>query len=177
MTQVSSSPSPFRSPFDPAPHAQASRSGSVSTRCDRAETEEQLVERALGGRVRRLIQLVSIVQKGSARSSAELSEELHVTKRTIFRDIRTLQDAGVPIRSRPGGGYSMRERLMISNQSMTRDERVGLMLLAKLAEGIPESEPVQAALSVVQRIMAQVPREERKTCERELLTQLARLGL
>ena len=177
MTQVSTSPPPVRPPFNRAPCAQISMPRSVPTMRDRAESEEQLAERAVGGRVRRLIQLVSLVQTGSAISSAELSEELCVTRRTIFRDIRTLQDAGVPIRSRRGGGYSIRHRPMIFNHSLTCEEMVGLMLLAKLAEGIPESNTAQAALSVVQRIMAPVPREEREACERELLKQLARLGL
>lgn len=48
-------------------------------------------------RLARLIQLVDLLDVGANRNANQLAEAMKVSRRTVFRDIQTLQDAGVPI--------------------------------------------------------------------------------
>jgi len=53
----------------------------------------------------RVTSLLVLLQTRSVVTAAYLSEHFAVTERTIYRDIRTLENAGVPIGSEAGVGY------------------------------------------------------------------------
>ena len=48
-------------------------------------------------RVSRMIQLLGLLQAGRGRNAGELSKACEVSRRTIFRDLETLRNAGVPL--------------------------------------------------------------------------------
>ncbi len=48
-------------------------------------------------RIHRLIKLISLLQGGRGQNVASLADECHVTRRTIFRDLDALRQAGVPL--------------------------------------------------------------------------------
>ncbi len=48
-------------------------------------------------RVSRMIQLLGLLQAGKGRNAGELSKACDVSRRTIFRDLETLRNAGVPL--------------------------------------------------------------------------------
>ncbi|WP_254510001.1 helix-turn-helix transcriptional regulator [Anatilimnocola floriformis] len=61
-----------------------------------------------GRRVKRLLQMMFLLQESEARSSAQLAKRFEVSRRTIFRDIQLLRDAGIPIaQGEKGGGYCL----------------------------------------------------------------------
>ncbi len=47
-------------------------------------------------RVQRIVKLLTALHSGSNLSVDDLSRELDVTRRTIFRDLSILENAGVP---------------------------------------------------------------------------------
>ncbi len=49
-------------------------------------------------RTERLLRLIAILQSGRGHNVASLASACHVSRRTIFRDLDTLRDAGVPVR-------------------------------------------------------------------------------
>ncbi|MBA4018110.1 MAG: WYL domain-containing protein [Pirellula sp.] len=49
------------------------------------------------GKVVRLLELVGRLQSGRGANAAGLSQELGVSERTVFRDLETLREAGVPL--------------------------------------------------------------------------------
>ena len=61
---------------------------------------------------KRLTRLTSIlIQLQSKRllTANELAEKFEISKRTIYRDIRTLEQAGVPVLTEEGKGYTLME--------------------------------------------------------------------
>ncbi len=68
-------------------------------------------------RAARLLQILLLLQNRGRLSSAELAEELEVARRTIFRDVDAMTEAGLPIivhRGNAGGielGFNYRTRL------------------------------------------------------------------
>ena len=95
-------------------------------------------------RAERLYALVDLL-RGSRRplSAARLSEEFEVSKRTIERDIQSLQLAGVPIYADHGvsGGYSILREHSLPPLNLTVPE--SLAVLAGL--GLLETSPYGAA--------------------------------
>ena len=95
-------------------------------------------------RAERLYALVDLL-RGSRRplSAARLSEEFEVSKRTIERDIQSLQLAGVPIYADHGasGGYSILREHSLPPLNLTVPE--SLAVLAGL--GLLENSPYGAA--------------------------------
>lgn len=62
-----------------------------------------------GRRVKRLLQIMFLLQETEARSSGHLAKLFKVSRRTIFRDIQLLREAGIPITPGTNGtGYCLR---------------------------------------------------------------------
>ncbi|PJN25711.1 YafY family protein [Kitasatospora sp. CB02891] len=60
-------------------------------------------------RAARLIRMALLLQSTPGLTAAELARELEVSERTVIRDVQSLQEAGVPVRSERGrtGGYRL----------------------------------------------------------------------
>jgi predicted DNA-binding transcriptional regulator YafY len=115
----------------------------------------------VSARVLRLIRLIHLVQGGHARTVRQLARQLNVSRRTVFRDVRTLENAGVPIARRPGRGYAIDEGYSSTPLRLGVAESLGLMLMAKVARGMPDQPVLQAAIEAVDRLMDDLPEATR----------------
>jgi len=75
-------------------------------------------------RLERLLSIVFLLLNREKISSTELAEKFHVSTRTIFRDIKVINEAGIPIISYGGadGGFSIIEDYRIDKQVLTVNE-------------------------------------------------------
>ncbi len=80
----------------------------------------------------RVTALLLLLQTRSVVTARFLSEHFDVTERTIYRDIRTLENAGVPIGSEAGVGYFLEKGYRLPPVSFTVDEAASLLLGEKL---------------------------------------------
>ncbi len=110
-------------------------------------------------RAERLYALVDLL-RGSRRplSAARLAEEFEVSKRTIERDIQSLQLAGVPIYADRGvsGGYSILREHSLPPLNLTVPE--SLAVLAGL--GLLETSPYGAAARRARAKVLAISRED-----------------
>jgi predicted DNA-binding transcriptional regulator YafY len=76
----------------------------------------------------RVLQLVALLQQRPDWSSAELTERLGVTSRTLRRDVARLRELGYAIDATPGrlGGYRLRAGSVLPPLVLTDDEAVVL---------------------------------------------------
>jgi predicted DNA-binding transcriptional regulator YafY len=81
--------------------------------------------------------LLSIQHRGRA-TAAELAEELEVSERTIYRDIATLQAAGIPLwtETGPGGGVRLTEGWRSPLDGLTAPEAAALLVGPSGATGL-----------------------------------------
>ena len=87
--------------------------------------------------VKRFDRIVAIlIQLQSKRivKAQELSDRFEVSLRTIYRDIRTLEAAGVPIVSEAGIGYSIMEGYRLPPVMFTREEAGSFVAAEKLMQ-------------------------------------------
>lgn len=87
----------------------------------------------------RLFEIIQTLRKAKAPVAARtIAEALEVSKRTIYRDIVTLQATGVPIEGEAGMGYVMRAGYDLPPLMFTAEETeavvVGLSLLGRTGD-------------------------------------------
>lgn len=80
----------------------------------------------------RVTSILLLLQTRSVVTAGFLAEHFSVTERTIYRDIRTLENAGVPIGSEAGVGYFLEKGFRLPPVSFTLDEASSLLLGEKL---------------------------------------------
>lgn len=115
-------------------------------------------------RVHRLIRLITLLQGQRASSADDLTIELGIGRRTLFRDLKLLQAAGVPYYHERGKGYRIRRGYFLPPINLTLPETMGLMVLAKSVEADPTRPLVPFALSAIAKLIANSPEEIRAAC-------------
>jgi predicted DNA-binding transcriptional regulator YafY len=80
----------------------------------------------------RVTSLLLLLQTRSVVTARFLSDHFNVSERTIYRDIRTLENAGVPIGAEAGVGYFLERSYRLPPVSFTLDEAASLLLGEKL---------------------------------------------
>ena len=82
-------------------------------------------------RADRLLSMMMLLQTHGEMTATQLSKELEVTERTIYRDVIALSSAGVPVYTTkgPGGGIGLVEEYRNSLTALKPDEVRALFLL------------------------------------------------
>ncbi len=76
----------------------------------------------------RLLAIVLELQGKGKQRAEDLAKTFETSKRTIYRDIEALCEAGVPLLSIPGRGYSLMEGYFLPPLSFSTDEATMLLL-------------------------------------------------
>ena len=82
----------------------------------------------------RIVAILIQLQSKHIVKAQELSDRFEVSLRTIYRDIRTLEAAGVPIASEAGVGYSIMEGYRLPPVMFTREEAGSFVAAEKLMQ-------------------------------------------
>jgi len=115
-------------------------------------------------RVHRLLRLVTLLQGGRPVPLDELLEELRVSRRTLFRDLKVLKDAGVPHYHEAGKGYRIARGYFLPPVNLTVSETLGLMVMAKFAVGHRGRPALPAGVSAIYKLLTAVPEPIRAAC-------------
>ena len=90
-------------------------------------------------RIDRLTAILIHLQTKRIVTAKEITERFDISLRTVYRDIRALEDAGVPIGAETGKGYFIVEGYHLPPVMFTKDEAGALLLGAKLIERFSDS--------------------------------------
>ncbi len=82
----------------------------------------------------RLVAILIQLQSKRIVKSQELADRFGVSLRTIYRDLRTLEKAGVPLYGEAGSGYSLVEGYRLPPVMFTREEAGSFLAAEKLME-------------------------------------------
>lgn len=85
-------------------------------------------------RIDRLTAILLQLQTRRLITAREVAERYGISLRTVYRDIRALEDAGVPIGSEPGMGYFLSPGYHLPPVMFTNQEAWALLLGGKLVE-------------------------------------------
>ncbi len=118
----------------------------------------------MSDRIPRLLRLISLLHSGRARTAHDIMAELGVSRRTLFRDLGVLRDAGIPYYHDPQTGYRIAQSFYLPPISLTIPETLGLLLLAQTARSLRRGRSRAATLSAVNKLITAVPEPIRLAC-------------
>lgn len=105
-------------------------------------------------RLSRLTAILIQLQSKRLMTATELAEKYEVSVRTIYRDIRALEEAGVPILTEEGKGYTLSEGYRLPPVMFTEAEANALITAAKFISRNKDSSLVQHYNEAITKIKA-----------------------
>ncbi|WP_299524326.1 YafY family protein [Winogradskyella sp.] len=87
----------------------------------------------------RLISILTLLKSKRLLTATELSDRFEVSIRTIYRDIRKLEEAGIPVTTIEGRGYSLMEGYTISPVQFTEKEANAIITAQHLVNKTQDS--------------------------------------
>lgn len=119
----------------------------------------------------RVTSILLLLQTRSVVTAGFLAEQFSVTERTIYRDIRTLENAGVPIGSEAGIGYFLGKGYRLPPVSFTLDEAASLLLGERLLVTGLDAESLQdfrQALNKIRAVMDNADSDQLSSLDEDL---------
>jgi predicted DNA-binding transcriptional regulator YafY len=114
-------------------------------------------------RADRLFQIIQILQRQKGViTAATIANELEVSERTIYRDIADLMSNKVPIEGERGLGYMMRSGFDLPPLMFNEEEIDAILLGARMVEAKADPDLARAALDVVSKIEAVLPKDRQQ---------------
>ncbi len=82
----------------------------------------------------RILNIYVQLQSRNWITAQQFADRYEVSVRTVYRDIKALENAGVPIYNEPGKGYALVEGYRIPPTIFTQDEAMSFVIAEKLME-------------------------------------------
>ncbi|MBX7153063.1 YafY family transcriptional regulator [bacterium] len=117
-------------------------------------------------RTDRLIAIVLLLHSRKVVRAKEIARHFDIAIRTVYRDMKALNEAGVPIAAESGEGYSLVEGYHLPPVMFTREEASALYLGGKLAEHFTDQSLREPIASAMTKIHAILPLEKKDYLER-----------
>ena len=116
-------------------------------------------------RTDRLLAIILELQGKGRQRAEDLAETFETSKRTIYRDIQALGEAGVPVVSIPGLGYSLMKGYFLPPLSFTTDEATMLILGSDVMAKSFDAQYRSAAQAASRKIANVLPERLREEVE------------
>jgi len=107
-------------------------------------------------RLDRLTSILIHLQSKKIVTAAELAERFDISKRTVYRDIRSLEEAGIPIGSEAGVGYFIVDSYHLPPVGFSKEEASALLIANKLTEKLTDrslQENLNSALYKIRSVL------------------------
>lgn len=99
-------------------------------------------------------------------TASEIAEHFALSLRTVYRDIRSLQEAGIAIEGEAGVGYRLAKQAQLRPVSFDAAEALSLLLAAKVLEHHLDSYHNDLFASAIAKIRTALPPESKDQLER-----------
>ncbi len=113
-------------------------------------------------KINRIIAILTSLQAKRIVKAQDLADRFGVSLRTIYRDVKTLESAGVPILSEAGIGYSLMEGYRLPPVMFTREEAGSLVTGEKLMRSFSDKslgDHYQSAIVKIRSVLKSYDKE------------------
>lgn len=108
-------------------------------------------------RIERLTAIVLQLQQKKVVTARELSNHFGISVRTIYRDMKSLEEAGIPLGAEAGEGYQLLDGFHLPPIMFTEAEAGALVIGAKFAENNTDSKVRRHIETALMKIYAVLP--------------------
>jgi len=109
-------------------------------------------------RIHRLLEILMLIQGSRGWSAGKLAQHCGATQRTIYRDMKMLEAAGIPyFYDHQAGGYCIQKDFFLPPMQLTLDEALALTALAQhigAGRQVPFTQPAGRAIA---KVRSQLP--------------------
>lgn len=131
-------------------------------------------------RIHRLLKILTLIQSGSGWTAGRLADACGTSVRTIYRDMRVLEGAGIPYyHDTQHPGYRVRRDFFLPPMQLTLDEALALIALGEHIGGREQIPLTRSAARAVSKVRSQLPHDVRDQLEKldpHVTLNLARSG-
>lgn len=131
-------------------------------------------------RIHRLLRILTLIQGRGDWTAQRLADECGMSVRTMYRDLRVLQEAGIPFSfDDETRGYRVRRDFFMPPVELTLDESLALLALAEHIGGrqqVPLTRPAGRAMAKIRSRLPLNVRAELDELEKYIGVSLARSG-
>ena len=123
-------------------------------------------------RVDRLHAILTVLQSKRVVRAEDLATRFNISIRTVYRDIRALEEGGIPIGAEAGVGYFLTEGFHLPPVIFTHQEARALLLAGKLLEkqtDLSTMEHFTNALTKVRAVLDTEKKDELEGLEQKIL--------
>lgn len=117
-------------------------------------------------RIDRLVATVLLLQSRRLIRAQDIAEHFEISKRTVYRDLRALEEAGVPLAAEAGEGYSLVPGYHLPPVMFTHDEASALFVGGEFVERFTDASLRKHMQSALLKIRAVLPEEKQEYLER-----------
>src|SRR6478609_11993277 len=105
-------------------------------------------------RIDRLAAILIQLQSRRLVKAQDIADKFSISLRTVYRDVRALEEAGVPILGEAGIGYKLMEGYKLPPVMFNQDEASALLTAAKLMQSKTDAKSAQLYASALDKIKA-----------------------
>ncbi|MHB8207514.1 helix-turn-helix transcriptional regulator [Mucilaginibacter sp.] len=116
-------------------------------------------------RIDRISAILIQLQSRRVVKAADIAERFNISLRTVYRDVRTLEEAGIPIIGEAGVGYSIMDGYRLPPVAFTKEEATAFLTAEKFIEKLTDASTVANHKSAMYKIKAILRNAEKDLLE------------
>lgn len=116
-------------------------------------------------RLDRLTSILIQLQSKKTITAQEIADYFDISLRTVYRDIRSLEEAGVPIGAEAGKGYCLCEGYQLPPVMFTKNEATSMILAEKIIENLTDKSLIENYKSALLKIKSVLNNDEKDFIE------------
>lgn len=116
-------------------------------------------------RIERISAILIQLQSKKVVKGQDIADRFSISLRTAYRDIKAIEESGVPIIGEAGVGYSLVDGYRLPPIMFTKEEAISLLTAEKLVEKLTDSSTYQVYQSAMFKIKAVLKKEDKEHVE------------
>jgi len=116
-------------------------------------------------RIDRLTAILIQLQSKRVVKAQDIAERFSISLRTVYRDVRSLEEAGIPLAGEAGVGYSIMDGYRLPPVMFTKEEATAFLTAEKLIEKLTDASTEESYKSAMYKVKAVLRSSEKDYLE------------